>query len=63
MDILENLNSGTSFNFLFVVEKENKQQNFKTRDICEINTDKLEQLALYLKTRKCCINYIQMHGF
>lgn len=39
MDILENLNSGTSFNFLFVVEKENKQQNRKTRGICEINTN------------------------
>lgn len=63
MDILENLNSSTSLNFLFVVEKENKQQNLETRDRDEIKTDKLEQHALYLKTRKCYIKFIQIHGF
>lgn len=63
MDFLENLNSSMPFNFLFVVEKENKQQNLKTRDRCEINTDKLELLALYLKSRGCYIRFIhQMDG-
>lgn len=64
MDILENLNSSPPSNFLFVVKKENKQQNLKTRGRCEVNTNKLGQLALYLKTRKCYIKFIhQMRGF
>lgn len=63
-DIRENLNSGTSFNYLFVVERENKQQNLKTRDRCEINTEKLGQNELlYLKIRKGYIKFIQMHDF
>lgn len=62
MGILENLNWSIPFNF-FVVETENKQYH-KNRDRCEINTDKLEQLPLYLKTKKYYTKFIYpMHGF